>query len=158
MRIIWHNSCMNIYFYILILCAYMNVLLTCKFSYALLKMTHETGHPRYLFNFMLSECNQATPDDDLRRILNYFWFKTNFDMPFEIMGWYSRDIAVYEFLGQSKWEKSSNETCEKCIGCLNFSDFLIFRMHYSILLAVAILVNWRSTTAVSVVGKNRTEN
>ena len=42
----------------------MNVLLTCIFSYACLRMTHETGHPRYLFNFVLSECNQATTGDD----------------------------------------------------------------------------------------------
>ena len=42
----------------------MNALLTCIFPYALLRMTHEAGHPRYLFNFMLSECNQATPGDD----------------------------------------------------------------------------------------------
>ena len=42
----------------------MYVLLTCIFYYALLMMTHEAGHPRYLFNFMLSDCNQAIPGEE----------------------------------------------------------------------------------------------
>ena len=55
-----------------------------------------------------------------------FWSKTNFDMPFKIMGWYSRDLAVYEFSGQPKLGKGSNETWEK--------------------LALPFLVNWGSPT------------
>ena len=42
----------------------MFILLTGIFSYVLLRMTHKADHHRYLFNFILSEFNQAAPDDD----------------------------------------------------------------------------------------------
>ena len=56
-------------------------------------------------------------------ILKYhkIWSKTDFDIPFKIMGWYSQDLAVYDFAGQSKLGKGSNATCEKRLGCLDAS-------------------------------------
>ena len=38
---------------------FMSTLLRCIFSYIILRMTHEAGHHRYLFNSILSDFNQA---------------------------------------------------------------------------------------------------
>ena len=42
----------------------MSTLLTCISSYIILRMTHEAGHHRYLFNLIISEFNQAASDED----------------------------------------------------------------------------------------------
>jgi len=39
------------------------------------------------------------------------------DMRFEIIVWYSRDLAAYQCSEKSENEGSSNETCEKRLDC-----------------------------------------